>query len=72
MFTYLAYTFSFIFSNIGGIIAWKSFVFFTPKSEFYRKSNYQIIYKKIFWVLSVMITIGLITLSFFGYIKIKF
>ncbi|CAM3902885.1 Molybdenum ABC transporter permease [Flavobacterium branchiophilum] len=71
MFTYLAYIISFIVSIIGGFIAWKSYNYFIPKSDFYRKSSYQIFYKKIFWVLSVMMTVALLTLALFGHFKGK-
>lgn len=71
MFTYFAFFVSFIFSIISGIIVWKNYNFFIPKSDFYRKSSYQIIYKKIFWVLSLMMTVGLVSLALFGYLKGK-
>jgi hypothetical protein len=71
MFTYLVYLIALVFSIIGGIIAWKSYNYFIPKSDYYRKSSYQIIYKKIFGVLSVMMTIALVTLALFGYYKSK-
>ena len=69
MIKYLIYSITLIFSIIAGVIAWKSFNFFIPKSDFYRKSSYQIIYKKIFWVLSVMMTAALVTLALFGHFK---
>jgi hypothetical protein len=71
MFTYIAYLITLIFSIIGGVMAWKSYNYFIPKSDFYRKSSYQIIYKKIFWVMSAMMTIALVTLALFGYLKGK-
>jgi hypothetical protein len=67
MWTYFAYFTSIITSIIGGFIAWKNYNYFIPKSDYYRKSSYQIFYKKIFWVLSAMMTFALITLALFGY-----
>jgi len=72
MFHILAYSTSLIFSIIGAIIAWKISNFYIPKRDFYRKSSFEILYKKIFWTLSIMISIFLITLAIFGYLQEKF
>jgi hypothetical protein len=71
MFTYLAYFATIVTSIFGGFIAWKNYNYFIPKSDYYRKSSYQIFYKKIFWVLSVMMTVALVTFALFGHFKGK-
>lgn len=72
MFHFLAYSTAIIFSIIGAIVAWKISNFYISKRDFYTKSSYEILFRKIFWILSIMISIFLITLSIFGYLKEKF